>query len=148
MIATRNTIWTLGNGKTVNVEIRVNRELVERVINADGDVIHTGIMDPTSYTSITATVDGTVIASGALEIARANTQGVVSNVGKLGIKAEQDAIVRALVAEAEAEATSPEYAARIQQINAAEIKAAQVDAEYADHVRKVDGMMTLNGRSY
>lgn len=148
MIATRNTSWTLGNGKTVKIEICVNRELVERVINADGDVIHTGIMDPISNTSITATVDGTVIAAGALEVARANSQGCVSNVGKLGIKAEQDAIVRALIAEAEAEATSPEYAARIDQINAAEIKAAQVDAEYKDHVSKVEGMMTLNGRSY
>ena len=49
---------------------------------------------------------------------------------------------------AEAEATGPEYSARLAEIDAAEARADQTEDEYQTHTRRVDAMMSLNGRTY
>ena len=146
--AIRTISWTLGDGRKVYVTISATKSLVERVHNLDGDVVGTGIMDPVSQVEIVATAQGSEIARGSLEDAAPNAQGVVAKVGKFGIRPDNAAAVRALIAEAEAEATTPEYSARLAEIEAAEARADQDEAEYQAHTRRVDAMMTLNGRTY
>lgn len=146
--AIRTTSWTLGDGRKVEVVISVAKSLVERIHNLDGDVVGTGIMDPVSQVEIVATVQGSEIARGALEEAAPNAQGVVAKVGKFGLRPDNAAAVRVLIAEAEAEATTPEYSARLAEIEAAEARADQDEAEYQAHARRVDAMMSLNGRAY
>jgi len=146
--ATRKTSWTLGDGRQVDVEIIASRSLVARVIWADGDCIETGRMDPVSSVEIRATIQGVEIARGHLEDAAPNAQGVVAKVGKLGLLPDKATLVRALVLESETEATTPEYLARLAEIEAAEVRADKIEAEYSAHVARVDSMMTLGGRSY
>ena len=149
MISTKTMSWSLGDGREVILTVKATKTLTRRVINADGDMIDTGIMDLDARTEIIAEVGGSILARGSyIEETRPNSQGVVARLGKLGMCPEIAAKARALVAQAEAEAVTPEYAARVTDIDAAEAKADKVETEYATHAAHVDSMMTLGGRSY
>ena len=148
MISTKTMSWTLGDGREVTLTVKATKTLTRRGINADGDRIDTGIMDLDARTEIIAEVGGSILARGSyIEEARPNSQGVVARIGKLGMLPEVAAKARALVAQAEADAVTPEYAARVAEIAAAEAQADLTYADYRKHTASVESMMTLGGRS-
>ena len=116
MTTSNRTIeWTSQAGQPIVVTVTVSRELRERVVNADGDVIHTGKMELICSTALTATVGGQVKGeSNAISDApKGAPKQIVGVIGCVAMTATNRARIESAIAEAEAEATTPEISAYI-----------------------------------
>ena len=115
MTSTRTIEWMSQAGLPIVVTVEIVRELREVVINADGDMIHTGKMELVSSTSLTATVGGQVKGeSNAISAApKGAPKGITGVIGCVAMTATNRARVESAIAEAEAEATTPEISAYI-----------------------------------
>lgn len=153
MTANRTVRWTLTSGKEIEVRISVTRKMVaRRPINADGDIIEIGGTTLSEYQTIEAYLDASKVDEayiGQIQPIKpkvVNGVTVVAILGtKLGLTAERLESIEGATAQATAEAEAdPDvmtYRARV-------ARGEQAEAEYEAHVRRVEDMMTLGGKTY
>ena len=148
---TKSVTWTGRGGQSLVATIRVNRDLTPRIVDLDGQLVTTSEIDTIDETSIIIHMDGVQVASGS-HIAPpcpgtlADVAGIVG--GKVTLRIAQVEAINQAIADATAEATTPEFVAHIAAVKVAQDAADKAAAEYDEHTRRVDNMMTLGGRTY
>jgi len=142
--------------------ITVSRTLVARVINADGQRVDTGEKDLLSTQDVVVTRSDKVVARGLFQLFSAGylnssayqrdfAKTQAKPVGRIGdMFLSQGAVdeLAAAVEAATAEVTTLEISAFIAAKDSAEKAAIETEREYSKHVRAVDAMMTLGGKTY
>ena len=115
--------WKTDTGKEVTVTVSL---ITEKVIWADGDKVTV----PCCEIKVAATIDGVPAGSGTPE--KANHPIAVAKIGKLGIRAEQLALIKEAIAKVEA---CPEWQAKIAKISQCEKEGCEYDAYRARMAR-------------
>lgn len=149
--AARTITKTAANGTAIVWTVEVTRDLRERVVNADGDIIHTGKMELVEYTRITVTAAGKAMGSGSCieqPTPEGRKVGAVGRVGQVHCGADTRAEIETAIAEATAEVTTPEINAHIEATKDAEFDATKVEADYQAYTRSIDNAMTLGGKTF
>ena len=138
-IETKQIEWTSQAGKAVVVTVTSTKILRERVINADGDVIHTGKVELIESTCLAAKVDGQIVGesyclSPAPEGAPA---GIAAVIGRLGMTQANKARIETAIQETSTQATTPEIAEYLSARSAALAQSAELDRRYRAYNRMV-----------
>lgn len=136
-LATETVAWAAASGAELKVEIALRRE--------ESDYFGNGDWKPTrDCLAVTTTtyVGGKADQSRDwLRHLKGRTDGLVASIGKVGIRAPQLALIETAYAAIKAH---PDMVAR----QAAKAAGDVAEREYQAHVKAVDDMMTLKGRTY
>ena len=128
-IETKQIEWMSQAGKAVVVTVTSTKILRERVINADGDVIHTGKSELIESTCLTAKVDGQIVgeASCVSSAPKGAPAGIVAVIGRLAMTQTNKVRIETAIQETAAQATTPEIAKYLSARSAALAQSAELD---------------------
>lgn len=141
--------------------VSVTRELRQQVLDADGQMVATGKQELIASTEINVTKDGKFFDRGILEVfsdlykASPNYQRSFANfptkpasrLGDMFLSDEATAELSSAIDAATADAMTPEIESFVAAKKAREQQNRIESAEYEAHVKAVENMMTLGGKS-
>lgn len=139
-IAAQETMeWVTAAGRKLSVTVTLSRMLIDYF--GDGAWSPEAGYGGTWTVNLESSIDGKAQGSDWVHDLQKAQGDVVAYIGKIGLKADRKAEIEALTARVK---SAPQYVEQL----AARDRAEKLDQEYQQHVRKVNGMMTLNGGSY